>query len=512
MAVTPLAAGTTLGRIRTSGQSRYRLGECLGGGGFGLAYEAYDLEHERRVVIKEFAPVTLAHRTEVGDVRPAKQHAPEFARALQRFVREAHALSASRHPNVVRVYHAWTERNTAYYSMAHVTGARAFPTNRDLHAFSGVRKRVALSLTVLDALRAVHEQGLIHGDLKPNNVLIAEDLQPYLIDFGTARTTDSLSAATVTVLFTPGWCPPELSISSRVREAGPWSDLYSWAMLCWGMFLPHSASTGEPVDAMTRVLGNDPYQNAAERLKAAGAPVSWAHAVAACLELVPGDRPDGVDAVHSIISQSRTATESDAFEHIGARTQTAFFELKPGEQRGRLCGGCSSMSPPHATYCVRCGLELCGPVVARDTGDTASMLRRSVAVCIDAAAAFFAATALLASAGGPAATASQDEAAATFLSLWFITFIALDAVCTMLASTTLGRSLTKIGLRTTNGKKLSWWRALLRSVGRAAAIVSIVGWFAYAWALLDPSRRTLIDLVTGTRAVRTLTKSAGARP
>ena len=221
---------------------------------------------------------------------------------VRRFVREARLLNRVRSPHIVRVTDVWEERGTAYYAMDLVE------TEVDLDdiASDGVTtggwvlvERCAREL--LEALQAVHEAGLVHGDVKPGNVMLDSRHGVVLIDFGTARADEEVSDTVTSTSFTRGYAPPELMHPSRVRHAGPWSDLYSWGMLVWGLVHPHPGDEGRPVDAFVRQQGLDPYVDAVGQLAAVGVPGRWCDAVARCVALESDSRPRSVADVLEII-------------------------------------------------------------------------------------------------------------------------------------------------------------------------------------------------------------------
>lgn len=300
MAVAELRPGTHLGPTADGGH-RYEVRETLGTGGFGITYLARDTRLAGDVVIKELASARTAWRdTATGRLHPAHGHAEAHVKLVQRFVREARLLNRIRSPHIVRVTDVWEERGTAYYAMDKVDGEPLGELPSDAVTTDGWAEARRNAAELLDALDAVHAAGLLHGDVKPANVLLDRRIGVVLIDFGTAREGDEVGATVTSTSFTRGYAPPELMHLSRVREAGPWSDLYSWAMLVWGLVTRHHGPSGRPVDAVARALGPDPYADAAGQLEAAGVPRVWAEAVAACLALEPGDRPRDVDAVRAL--------------------------------------------------------------------------------------------------------------------------------------------------------------------------------------------------------------------
>jgi serine/threonine protein kinase len=153
---------------------RYRIKRQIGSGGMGVVYEAVHEELGQSAALKLMR---------FGAATPA---------ALERFVREARVLATCRHANVAQVYDAGVHRHggqeIAYYVMEYVRGARVitrFASEKQLT----IDQRLELFARVCDALHAVHERGVIHRDVKPENVLVDSAGQPKVIDFGVARVT-----------------------------------------------------------------------------------------------------------------------------------------------------------------------------------------------------------------------------------------------------------------------------------------------------------------------------------
>lgn len=308
MAVAELNPGDELGPD-ADGSFRYRVVRVLGAGGFGITYLVHDRRLQGEAVIKELACSDVAYRDSVtGRVRPARGQNETHQKLVERFVREAQLLNRLRNPHIVRVTDVWEERGTAYYAMDKVDAEHHLgaPDADGVTTSSWAHVR-AHAEQLLDALDAVHAAGLVHGDVKPANVLLDRRIGVVLIDFGTARDDTEFYGTITSTSFTRGYAPPELMHPNRVREAGPWSDLYSWAMVVWGLVLPHGGDGGRPVDAVARAQGFDPYVDAAGQLGAAGVPAPWADIVEACLRLAPHERPKSVAEVQDRLNIARSA-------------------------------------------------------------------------------------------------------------------------------------------------------------------------------------------------------------
>jgi serine/threonine protein kinase len=144
---------------------------------------------------------------------------------MKSFFEEGRALAGLQHPNVVRVLNFFRANETVYLVMRyergrslqqHILGRKGLPDE------IWVRSTFA---QLLNGLREVHTNKLLHLDIKPANVFLRTDGSPLLIDFGAARQTLSAEAEKLAPTYTPGFAAPEQY--ARKGELGPWTDIYS---------------------------------------------------------------------------------------------------------------------------------------------------------------------------------------------------------------------------------------------------------------------------------------------
>src|SRR6185503_16735643 len=203
----------------------YRVVRTLASGGFSFVYLAHD-ENDAPVVIKEYLPSTLALRTDSGAApRVAEEHLAQFRYGLRCFFEEGRALAHLQHPNVVRVLNFFRANDTVYLVMRYERG-------RSLNEHIKQRRKPpdetwmrATFAQLLNGLREVHAEKLLHLDIKPANIFLRNDGSPLLIDFGAARQTLSAEGAKLPPTYTPGFAAPEQY--ARKGELGPWTDIYS---------------------------------------------------------------------------------------------------------------------------------------------------------------------------------------------------------------------------------------------------------------------------------------------
>jgi serine/threonine protein kinase len=215
----PLPAGYVL--------NGYRIEKPLSSGGFSIVYLARD-EAGTQFAIKEYLPSMLPLRPDgVEIVINDEATQSVFRHGLRCFFEEGRALALIQHPNVVRVENFFRANETCYMVMTYVRGRTLqFHIQKNRDEFTeGFIRRTFVSL--LNGLREVHANKLLHLDIKPANVFISmENNRPVLLDFGAARITLSEEAMKLKPMYTAGFAAPE-HYRFRPEELGPWSDIYS---------------------------------------------------------------------------------------------------------------------------------------------------------------------------------------------------------------------------------------------------------------------------------------------
>lgn len=203
---------------------RYMIGESVNAGGFGIVYKAWDNTFNRMVAIKEYYPGSIVTRTPgTMEVRSySEKNIEEFEKGKTRFLNEARKMAKfNEHPNIVDVYDFFEEKNTAYMVMEFMDGM----TYKDYIAKQGGKVSQAMAtgvaLAVLDALKEVHKEKIVHRDINPNNIFICNSGVVKLFDFGAAR----FEATEMSTVLTPHYAPPEQYSTNGVQ--GPQTDIYA---------------------------------------------------------------------------------------------------------------------------------------------------------------------------------------------------------------------------------------------------------------------------------------------
>jgi serine/threonine-protein kinase len=205
---------------------RYELEELVGTGGMSSVFRAHDAQLDRRVAIK------ILHQHYAQD--------PEY---LERFRREARAVAQLTHPNIVTVIDRGEDDGRQYIVFEHVEGENL----KELILRTGrlpVRRALELALATADGLSFAHEHGLVHRDVKPQNVLLSREGDVKVTDFGIARSlhVDHGVTQTGTVLGTGEYLAPEQASGKPVSPA---TDVYSLGVVLWELLAGDVPFVGE---------------------------------------------------------------------------------------------------------------------------------------------------------------------------------------------------------------------------------------------------------------------------
>ncbi len=279
---------------------RYEITARIARGGMATVYRAVDRRLEREVALKIMHP-----------------HLAEGADVVARFQREARASARLSHPGIVGVYDQGSDGDTAYLALEHVAGP-------DLRAV--LRERGTLPLgealdvveAVLDALAAAHAAGLVHRDVKPENVLIAADGRVKVADFGLARAvTEATAATTGTVLGTVAYLPPEV-VTSGAADAR--ADVYACGVMLYELLTGRQPLAGETAirTAYRHVHEDVP----APSLLMPWLPVEIDDAVAAFCARDPQERPLDAGAALVLLRRAHLAIDEATLSRQAAPPAT----------------------------------------------------------------------------------------------------------------------------------------------------------------------------------------------
>ncbi len=263
-------------RLTAALADRYRIERELGQGGMATVYLAEDLKHHRQVAIKVLKP--------------------ELAAVLgaDRFVQEITTTAQLQHPHILPLFDSGTADGFLYYVMPYVEGESLRDRlNRETQL--GVDEAVKITREVADALDYAHRQGVVHRDVKPENILL-HDGRPMVADFGIALAVSAAAGGRMTEtglsLGTPHYMSPEQATAEP--DITGRSDVYSLASVLYEMLTgdpPHTGSSAQQI--IMKIVTEEAAPVTKLRRSV---PPNVAAAVAKGLEKLPADRFDSAKA------------------------------------------------------------------------------------------------------------------------------------------------------------------------------------------------------------------------
>ena len=284
---------------------KYRIIRTLGQGGFGITYLALQTGLGREVVVKEFFMRELCDRVD-GSTRVSLGTSSSrelVALFLDKFLKEARSIATLKHANIISIYDVFEENDTAYYVMEyHDAGSLG----------SLVDKRGALNeedalfyiRQVAAALKYVHARKMMHLDVKPDNILIDEDGNAVLIDFGLSKHYNEKGKATSaasTYGTSPGYTPMEQYGEGGVGEFSPATDIYSLGATLFTLL------TGEIPPPALRLVDSRSLQSDLAEKNVSGA---VAEAVIKSMSFMREARPQSVDEFLALLDAQPAADSS----------------------------------------------------------------------------------------------------------------------------------------------------------------------------------------------------------
>ncbi len=211
-------------------ESRYQILKELGRGGMGIVFQAHDKQLREQVAIKILSPILSTN-----------------SEALERMKREVSAARRVTHPNVIRIHDIFETGGLNYVSMEYFHGSNLKEVIRKNGAMSMI-EGFQIAAQICDGVEAAHKQGVIHRDLKSQNIIVDAAGQLKIIDFGLASTTHAEGmTATGLIMGTPEYMAPEQVAGKKVDER---ADLYSIGIILYELFTGSVPFTGESAIAI----------------------------------------------------------------------------------------------------------------------------------------------------------------------------------------------------------------------------------------------------------------------
>jgi serine/threonine protein kinase len=291
-----LVPGTALGK------GKYWISRTISSGGFGITYLATDAAG-RTVVIKECFAEAMCRRSGNQVTARSRSSQTYFDKILHCFQNEARTLASLSHSNIVRLQDSFRENGTAYLVLDHIVGSDLFDVIEDDERGLPVADIVALTRKLIAAVGYVHDQGILHCDISPENIFLDLNGEPILLDFGSARSQSTQRGFEGPNMVKDGYSPHEQYLpESRI---GPSTDLYALAGSIY-----HLISGVAPATCQSRIAAladrlPDPCRPLAGNVS--GYPQSFLASVDKAMSVMPHARyqsaADWLDALEAPVAE-----------------------------------------------------------------------------------------------------------------------------------------------------------------------------------------------------------------
>jgi len=309
------------GKLLKNGE--YRIERVLGKGGFGITYLAYQIGLDRKVAIKEFFMSDFCNRdADTSHVSVPSVGSKETVEKFKiKFIKEAKNIASLNNPHIIRIHDIFEDNGTAYYVMEYHDGG-SLQGLIDRRGRLSEQEALVYIRQIADALQYIHKRNMNHLDVKPGNVLLDDEGNAVLIDFGLSKRYDAEGNQTSTtpVGISHGYAPFEQYQHGGVSTFSPATDIYSlgatFYKLITGNTPPNATVVGED--------GLPPYPSPVS--------LSTSSAIEKSMQLLRKNRPQSIaEFLALLVSSSSASAETLIAEEAGE--STVFPENEKSEKQ-----------------------------------------------------------------------------------------------------------------------------------------------------------------------------------
>lgn len=221
---------------------KYKILDTLGQGAMGIVYKALDPDIDRKVAIKTIR----------FDMVPDESGKSEL---MKRFMREAQAVGKLEHPNIVTIYDVGKEKNLTYIVMQLIDGKSLKEIIESGEKFS-ITKIIQIMKLLCESLGYAHQQGVVHRDVKPANILIDKKDEIHIVDFGVAHLEMSTMTTLGTVVGTPSYMAPEQVMGNPIDSR---ADIFALGVIFFELLTGRKPFEGDRITTVIyRIAHEDP--------------------------------------------------------------------------------------------------------------------------------------------------------------------------------------------------------------------------------------------------------------
>ena len=295
-------------RVGTMIRGIYRIESYLASGGFGNTYVVRNVEFDEVYALKEFYIKGVCQRDEDStSISVSNAENTEcFTQQREKFKKEARRIRSLHNEHIVKVHDLFEENGTAYYVMDLVDGEslkdRLNRTNKPLTEAEVNR----LLPQMLDGLKAIHDMGIWHLDIKPANIMVDKRGTVRLIDFGASKQQSSAGGATMStgISYTNGYAPSE-QMAQEYEEFGPWTDFYALGATLYKLL------TLQNPPSVTKVA-DDETEDKHEALPMPGVSANMKNLIVWMMQDKRKRRPQSAEAILSRLAEPTAAPDDDS--------------------------------------------------------------------------------------------------------------------------------------------------------------------------------------------------------